>query len=137
LTGEKPCPPDSDPRVYTIFQSGNVSGIFQWTGSPGIRSLTMRIGPRNITDLAIINTLYRPGALDAGTADDYPEYQKNPRKLDPRIDDILEETNGVIAFQEQVMSIFARVTGGGMDQADLARRVIVKARRWDPEWLRE
>lgn len=137
MLGKEPPDPEADMKPYNIFRKGDVNGIFQWAGSDGIRRLTMEIKPRNITDLAVINSLYRPGALDAGTAKDYPKYQAEPRKIDSRIDDILAETNGVIVFQEQVMAVFARVVGGSLADADLARRVIVKSRRWDPEWLKE
>lgn len=137
ITGVMPPSPEDDFAPYEVFRRGDVAGIFQWTGSPGIRTLTMRVVPMNINDLSVINSLYRPGALDAGTADKYPEYKLRPRLIDPRIDDLLADTNGVIVFQEQVMRVFERITGGGLAGADLARRVIVKSRRWDPEWLKE
>ena len=137
LLGTEPGDPEEDYGPYEIFRKGDVAGIFQWTGSDGIRTLTMQIGPETIEELAVINSLFRPGALDAGTAKAYPGYKAKPRKIDDRIDDILESTSGVIVFQEQVMAIFARVVGGNLADADLARRVIVKSRRWDPEWLKE
>lgn len=137
LTKVEPPGPEDDMAPYEIFRKGDVNGIFQWTGSSGIRQLTMRIKPENINELSVINSLYRPGALDAGTADRYPEFKLKPRLIDPRIDDLLADTNGVIVFQEQVMRVFERITGGGLAGADLARRVIVKSRRWDPEWLKE
>lgn len=135
LTGEKPEPEVfDDPNVFDIFCDGDVAGIFQWTGSPGIRDLTMRIEPRNFKDLATINALYRPGALDAGTAMEYPKYMEEPRLIDPRIDPLLEETYGVIVFQEQFMSIFAKVTGRTFGEADEARRLLSKSAIGDPKW---
>ena len=137
LSGVKACLPSQDKAPYKIFRQGDVNGIFQWTGSDGIRRLTMEIKPTNIDDLATINSLYRPGALDAGTAKDYPKYKASPRKIHPDIDPILASTSGVIVFQEQVMRIFAKMVGG--DQVDLekARSTIIKARRWDPTWFEE
>jgi len=131
------CPHYDDPQVYRLFCEGDVAGIFQWTGSDGIRDLTMRVAPRNFNDLATINALYRPGALDAGTATMYPEFMKNPRKLHPKLDHLLEDTYGVICFQEQVMAVYAEVTGTTFGEADLARRLLSKAAVGDPKWEAE
>lgn len=126
--------PEDDLKPLELFRKGDVLGIFQWTGSDGIRDLTVNIQPTTFTDLAVINALYRPGALDAGTAQKYPDYKLKPRKFHPRIDKILEETYGIIVFQEQVMAIFAEIVGGTMADADLARRVIFKTKVGDPVW---
>ncbi len=126
-----------DSAVYQLFCSGDVAGIFQWSGSDGIRELTQRVAPRNFYDLTTCNALYRPGALDAGTAEKYPEFMKSPRKLHPRIDRHLEKTYGVLCYQEQVMAVVAEVMGGDLAQADVARRLISKAAVGDPKWERE
>lgn len=132
-----PKPSDiGDPVFIEIFQKGDTAGVFQW-GSDGIRKLTMDIVPKNITDLTIINSLYRPGALDAGTAMKYPEYILKPRLIEPRIDEVLKETKGVLVFQEQVMSIFSTVTGGSLVDADLSRRIIFKPKIGDPKWEKQ
>lgn len=132
-----PKPKDYWDNVFVeVFQKGDTAGVFQW-GSDGIRKLTMDIVPKNITDLTIINSLYRPGALDAGTAMKYPEYILNPRLIEPRIDEVLKETKGVLVFQEQVMSIFALITGGSLVDADLSRRIIFKPKIGDPKWEKQ
>lgn len=128
----------NDPVVYEeIFCRGDVSGVFQWSGSEGIRDLTVRIAPRNFYDLTTCNALYRPGALDAGTAEHYPEFMKEPRLLHPRIDPLLSKTYGVICYQEQVMAIVAEVMGGDLAQADIVRRLISKAAVGDAKWEKE
>lgn len=129
--------PDEDPKAMAIFRDGDTLGIFQWTGSDGIRQLTMRIAPDTFTDLVVINSLYRPGALDAGTADLYPTLKDDPRLIDPLVDDILLETRGVIVFQEQVMAIIARVTGITFEESDMARRLIFKPRPESADWVRQ
>lgn len=135
LTGKKAPPePDGDDVVFDIFRKGDVGGIFQWTGSQGIKDLTVAVSPKSFEDLIAINSLYRPGALDAGTAEKYPEYMISPRKLHPRIDKHLESTYGVICFQEQVMAVFAEITGGSLAEADMARRTIVKSKVGDSHW---
>lgn len=120
--------------VFNIFKNGDTLGIFQWTGSDGIRSLTMKIAPDKFDDLIVINSLYRPGALDAGTAQIYPELKIKPRLIHPGIDEVLKETNGAIVFQEQVMKIFTIILGGSLAESDLSRRIIFKAKPGDVEW---
>lgn len=126
-----------DEAVYDIFCNGDVAGIFQWSGSDGIRDLTMRVAPRNFFDLTTCNALYRPGALDAGTAERYPHFMKHPRRLHPRLDPHLEKTYGVICYQEQVMAIVAEIMGGDLVQAEVARRLLSKAAHGDPKWEAE
>lgn len=126
-----------DPKVFDLFCRGDVAGIFQWSGSEGIRELTMSIKPRTFYDLVTCNALYRPGALGAGTAKEYPTYMKEPRKIHPRIDQYLEKTYGVIVYQEQVMAIVAEVMGGDLSQADLVRRLLTKADIGNIKWEAE
>lgn len=125
-------PLEPDDPVFELFKSGDLDGIFQFSGSQGIADYTKRVSPRTFDDLVAINALYRPGALDAGTAELFPARQQ--RLLHPLIDPLLEETFGIIVYQEQVMSVYAAVTGGDLATADLARRVIVKSHVGDPEW---
>lgn len=119
--------PTDDSPVWELFHTGKTTGVFQFSGSAGIVEYTKKVKPTKFDDLVAINALYRPGALDAGTAQMYPVWKTNPRKLHPLIDDILEDTYGVICFQEQFMSMYARVTDGDLADADFARKVIVKA----------
>jgi DNA polymerase-3 subunit alpha len=127
---------DGDP-VFSIFRNGDLQGIFQFSGSQGILELTRKLAPSVFEDLVAINALYRPGALDVGSTDMYPEWKKSPRAVDPMIADILKPTYGAVVYQEQVMAIFARIMGGTLGQADLARRVIVKSHVGDPKWEAE
>lgn len=134
VTGEVPPFPKDDDPVFEIFRSGDLDGIFQFSGSDGIIRMTVNVAPRQFEDLVAINALYRPGALNAGTANHYHEWRDNPRLIHPAIDDILEPTFGIIVYQEQFMQIYARLTGGDMADADMARKVITKARPDQVEW---
>lgn len=129
----------TDPLVFEIFQQGDMAGIFQFSGSSGIRDLSMRLHPTGLSDLIAINALYRPGALDAGTCEQYPDFKKSPRKVPALFADILEETYGVIVYQEQLMGVIQRALKGTFAQADLARRVITKGgkKATDPAHLKE
>jgi DNA polymerase-3 subunit alpha len=140
ITGVLP-PEDIDSDFPSdVFCNGNTLGIFQFDGSAGIRDMCIDVQPHNLEDLAVINSMFRPGALDAGTPEHYNEYKLKPRKFDPRIDPILAPTASVIVFQEQVMQIYAVVTGEGLEGADIARRVLspksVK-KLDDPKWKKQ
>lgn len=130
---QAPEPTDGHP-AFKLFRDGNLSGIFQFSGSDGILRFTQEVAPNSFKDLIAINALYRPGSLDAGTAKHYPKWKRKPRKLHETIDPILKETAGVVVYQEQVMAIYAKIAGGGLADADEARRVISKRRHADPEW---
>lgn len=128
-------PKPGDP-VFNLFRSGDLLGIFQWAGSDGIRKMTMDIRPDSFEDLTVINALYRPGALDAGTAELYPSLAGGARKVHPKIDPVLAGTRGVVVFQEQMMEVFAVVMGIPFGASDDIRRLIVKAKPGDPKWER-
>jgi len=85
--------------------------------------------PTQFEDLAALNALYRPGALDAGMVDEYVRRKNGQSKakyLVPVMKEILEETYGVIVYQEQVMQIAQRVAGYTLGQADLLRKATGK-----------
>lgn len=132
-----PEPVDNAPE-FELFRRGDLLGIFQFAGSQGILEFTKKVAPVNFNDLVAINALYRPGALDSGAAQHYPEWKHKPRKFGyPLVDEILAETFGVICFQEQFMEIFAALQGapkGDLSDADLARKVLSKARPGQLEW---
>lgn len=133
--GKAPHPYDNAPE-YELFRIGNTLGIFQFTGSSGIVNFTKRVQPYKFSDLVAINALWRPGPMQ-GSAPHYVEYKKNgQRLLHPLIDDILDETYGVICYQEQFMSIYARMTDKDFGDADIARKVLVKGqgKENNPEW---
>lgn len=124
-----------DSRVFKeIFCNGRLEGIFQFYGSSGIIELTKKVQPKSIADLSAINALYRPGPLDSGMAEKYPDYKNKPRKIEKDIDKILEDTYGVIVYQEQVMSLVALITGGSLEDADEARKLISKGKPGDKVW---
>ena len=123
-------------EVLDAFGEGRMAGIFQWSGSEGIRKMTMELykaGDNNLTfnDLIAINALFRPGALDAGTAMQYKDFKKSPRKIHPAVDSILAETYGVICYQEQVMAVYAEVSGAGLGQANELRRAFAHGKEGD------
>ena len=91
--------------------------------------LLRKARPTQFEDLAALNALYRPGALDAGMVDEYVKRKngtQKPKYLVPAMKEILEETYGVIVYQEQVMQIAQQVAGYSLGQADLLRKAMGK-----------
>ncbi|HWS70648.1 MAG TPA: DNA polymerase III subunit alpha, partial [Thermoanaerobaculia bacterium] len=117
-----------DPEVFRLFQEGRTKGVFQFE-SGGMVDLLRKSKPTRFEDLAALNALYRPGALDAGMVDEYVKRKNGTSKakyLVPAMKEILEETYGVIVYQEQVMQIAQRVAGYSLGQADLLRKAMGK-----------
>ncbi len=120
--------PLDDPEVYRLFQDGRTKGVFQFE-SGGMVDLLRKSRPTRFEDLAALNALYRPGALDAGMVDEYVRRKNGTSKsryLVPAMKEILEETYGVIVYQEQVMQIAQRVANYSLGQADLLRKAMGK-----------
>jgi len=117
-----------DPEVFRLFQEGRAKGVFQFE-SGGMVDLLRKARPTRFEDLAALNALYRPGALDAGMVDEYVRRKNGVSKakyLVPAMKGILEETYGVIVYQEQVMQIAQAVAGYSLGQADLLRKAMGK-----------
>jgi DNA polymerase-3 subunit alpha len=120
--------PLDDAKAYEIFCKAFTSGVFQFE-SPGMRDILRRYQPSRIEDLTALNALYRPGPIQGGMLDDFIE-RKHGRKAVaydlPELKPILEETYGVILYQEQVMRISSVIAGYSLGGADLLRRAMGK-----------
>ena len=118
-----------DPTTYEkVFHSGLTSGVFQFE-SHGMRDVLRRYKPNTIEDLTALNALYRPGPIQGGMIDDFVERKHGRRKVEyelPELQEILQETLGVIVYQEQVMQIANRLAGYSLGDADLLRRAMGK-----------
>ena len=120
--------PLDDPATYEIFCKGFTSGVFQFE-SAGMRDILRRYHPSRIEDLTALNALYRPGPIQGGMIDDFIERKWGRRAVQfdlPELKELLEETYGVIVYQEQVMQISNRVAGYSLGDADLLRRAMGK-----------
>ena len=128
--------PLDDPDTYRLFCEGRTSGIFQFESS-GMRDLLRRGQPSQFADLAAFNALYRPGALSVGMVEEYikrKQGKKAVRYILPITKPILEETYGIIAYQEQVMQIAVEVAGFSLGEADILRKAMGKKK---PEVMAE
>lgn len=120
--------PLDDPRTYEVFGKGFTSGVFQFE-SDGMRDILRRYQPSRLEDLTALNALYRPGPIQGGMVDDFIERKWGRRAVAydlPELKELLEETYGVIVYQEQVMQISNRVAGYSLGDADLLRRAMGK-----------
>lgn len=117
-----------DRPTLELFGRGDTSGIFQFESS-GMRDILRRLKPERFEDLIALNALYRPGPLGSGMIDDFILRRHGRVEVEyphPLTKEILEETYGVIVYQEQVMQIASRMAGYSLGQADLLRRAMGK-----------
>jgi DNA polymerase-3 subunit alpha len=132
--------PLHDPTTYErVFHSGLTSGVFQFE-SHGMRDVLRRYKPNSIEDLTALNALYRPGPIQGGMIDDFIDRKHGRKKIEyelPELKEILEETLGVIVYQEQVMQIANRLAGYSLGEADLLRRAMGKKKAEEMAQQRE
>ncbi|MCI5775718.1 MAG: DNA polymerase III subunit alpha [Aerococcus sp.] len=116
----------TDPAVYRIFQRAETDGVFQFE-SPGIRQVLRRLQPTTMNDIAAVNALFRPGPMKQ--IDHYiaRKHGKEPVSYpDDAVADILENTYGIMVYQEQVMQVAQRIAGFTLGEADILRRAMSK-----------
>jgi len=118
----------SDKKMYEMLTKGDTAGIFQLESS-GMQDLMKKVKPDAFGDIVASNALYRPGPIGSGMLDDFIGRKHGTVPVIYDFDElkpILEETYGVIVYQEQVQQIsmvIASYTAGG---ADLLRRAMGK-----------
>src|SRR6201984_2660119 len=121
--------PLEDQKTYeSVFHTGLTSGIFQFE-SGGMTDVLRRYKPNSIDDLTALNALYRPGPIQGGMIDDFIDRKHGRKRIEyelPELKDILDETQGVIVYQEQVMRIANTLAGYSMGEADVLRRAMGK-----------
>ncbi len=103
--------PLDDAPTYALLCRGETKGIFQLE-SGGIRDLLQKMKPDSFLDIIATNALYRPGPLEGGMVDDYVRVKHGRQQaeyLHPVMKEVLEETHGVMVYQEQVMRILNRL----------------------------
>ncbi|GMG62032.1 DNA polymerase III subunit alpha [Tetragenococcus halophilus] len=121
--------PLDDKETLRLFQKGDTTGVFQFE-SAGIRNVLRRLIPETIEDVAAVNALYRPGPMQ--NIDTFIKRKHGQEKidyLDSSLAPILENTYGVIVYQEQIMQIASQMAGFTLGQADILRRAISKKKK--------
>jgi DNA polymerase-3 subunit alpha len=120
-----------DADTYKLFARGDTTAIFQFE-SHGMRDILRRYQPTRIEDLTALNALYRPGPIQGGMIDDFINRKHGKTKVSyelPQLQDILQETYGVILYQEQVMQIANRLASFSLGEADILRRAMGKKKK--------
>ncbi|MBU6275000.1 MAG: DNA polymerase III subunit alpha [Planctomycetes bacterium] len=120
--------PLDDRPTFELLCRGETKGIFQLE-SGGIRDLLQRMKPDQFLDIVAVNALYRPGPLEGGMVDDYVAVKHGRQRAEyrhPVMKEVLEETHGVMVYQEQVMRILERLGGIELSSAYTCIKAISK-----------
>ena len=118
--------PLDDEKTFNLYSSAQTLAVFQ-VESPGMRSALTQLKPTCLEDIIALVALYRPGPME-----NIPRFcrvkneQQERELIHPLIDDILDETQGIIVYQEQVMEIARKMAGYTLGGADLLRRAMGK-----------
>ncbi|RKQ29900.1 DNA polymerase III subunit alpha [Oceanobacillus halophilus] len=121
--------PEEDPKTYELLRSGETNGIFQLESS-GMKQVLTQLKPDSFEDIVAVNALFRPGPMDF-----IPVYIARKEKREPvhyphpDLKPILEQTYGVLVYQEQIMQIAHRIAGFTLGQADILRRAVSKKKQ--------
>jgi len=127
-------PPDldnldsDDSETYRLLSSGDTTSVFQLESS-GMKDLLVRLRPERFDDIIALVALYRPGPMESGMIDDFVARKHGQKKVEylvPELENILNETYGVIVYQEQVMKIAAVLAKYSMAEADDLRKAMGK-----------
>jgi DNA polymerase-3 subunit alpha len=115
-----------DAPTYQLMQSGLTFGVFQLEGQ-GMRDTLRKVKPTCLEDVIALISLYRPGPMkNIDLFANVKHGREQPDYLHPTLQPILEETYGVIVYQEQVMQIAQVLSGYSLGEADLLRRAMGK-----------
>ncbi len=120
--------PLDDAKAYKLLQDAKTTAVFQLE-SMGMKKYLAKLQPTNIEDVIAMCALYRPGPLDAGMVEMYIDRKHGREEViydHPNLEPILENTNGVIVYQEQVMQISQTMAGYSLGEADMLRRAMGK-----------
>jgi DNA polymerase-3 subunit alpha len=118
--------PDGDAKAYEMLSSGDTFGVFQLE-SGGMRRAVQELRPTSIKDLAALVALYRPGPMQHIST--YIRAKHGEESISyphPDLADTLDETYGVIVYQDQVLHIAQKFAGYTLGQADVMRKAMGK-----------
>jgi DNA polymerase-3 subunit alpha len=118
--------PLDDKRTFDLLSSGETTGLFQLE-SPGMRRHIKELQPSNLGEIAAMIALYRPGPMEQiSTFIDAKHGRVPPKYPHPALKEILEETYGVIVYQDQVLLVMRTFAGYTLGTADIVRKAMGK-----------
>lgn len=121
--------PNDDDKTFALFRSGDTTGVFQFE-SAGMKRYLKELKPTEFSDLVAMNALYRPGPMA-----EIPRFiegknnQSSVKYLHKSLEPILQDTYGVMVYQEQIIQLLQLVAGYTAGEADLVRKAIGKKKR--------
>lgn len=118
--------PLDDPKTYALLQAVDTVGVFQLE-SEGMKQLIRKMQPHCFEDIVATIALYRPGPME--NIPEYLERRMHPEKIDyihPTLKPILENTYGIMIYQEQIMQVAQKMAGFSLGKADNLRKAISK-----------
>jgi len=127
--------PEEDQATFDLLARGDLEGIFQLESS-GMRQIVKDLKPSSLEDISSILALYRPGPLDAGLIPKFINRKHGRESMDvvhPKLEPILQETYGIMVYQEQIMKIAQDLAGYSLGEADLLRRAMGKKKKSEME----
>ncbi|MFA4836518.1 MAG: DNA polymerase III subunit alpha, partial [Dehalococcoidia bacterium] len=118
--------PLDDARTFALLSAGETTGVFQLEGA-GMRRYIKELKPNNFSDIASMVALYRPGPKQHIPTFIKSKHKEIPIKFPhPALEKILEETYGVIVYQDQVLLIARTFAGYTLGEADIVRKAMGK-----------
>jgi DNA polymerase-3 subunit alpha len=129
--------PIHDAKIYELLSRGDTAGVFQFEGE-GITDATRKIKPSKFSDIVAITSLYRPGPM--ANIPDFTKRKHGESPVEyilPETKAVLEETYGIMVYQEQVMGIAAVIAGYSLGEADMLRRAMGKKIKSEMDQQRE
>ena len=121
--------PIDDEKTFDLISTGETTGIFQLE-SAGMRRVARTLRPNQFSDITAMVALYRPGPMDL--IPQFIEGKHNPDKVvypHETLRQVLEETYGVMVYQEQILQIANQMAGYTLGEADILRRAIGKKKK--------
>jgi len=118
--------PLDDKATFKIFQTGNTTGVFQFE-SEGMKRYLRQLKPTQFSDIVAMVALYRPGPMQF--IPDFIARKHKKQKIEylhPKLKEILQETEGICIYQEQLMQIAQKLAGFSLAEADVLRKAIGK-----------
>jgi DNA polymerase-3 subunit alpha len=119
---------EANQKTYKLLEKGDLEGVFQLESS-GMKQIVKDLKPSNIEDISSILALYRPGPLDAGLIPKFINRKHGREAIEYQhqmLESILNNTYGVLCYQEQIMKMAQELAGYSLGAADLLRRAMGK-----------
>ncbi len=119
---------EANQKTYKLLEKGDLEGVFQLESS-GMKQIVKDLKPSNIEDISSILALYRPGPLDAGLIPKFINRKHGREAIEYQhhtLEPILNNTYGVLCYQEQIMKMAQDLAGYSLGAADMLRRAMGK-----------